>query len=85
MPKHKASQLQISDHARQRWLERGGQGELIRSLVEPRLRVRLALGADVVEDAVRVPLDAIRDAVCEPCIDGGWICVTIKFRREESA
>jgi hypothetical protein len=88
MPKHKASQLQISDHARQRWLERGGQGNLTPTWVTKRLREALPLGSPVVEEAVRVPLDETRDAVCVPntgAEGGGWTCVTVIYRQKESA
>jgi len=88
MPKHIKSQLQISDHARQRWLERGGHGNLTPNRVIKRLKEILPVGSQVTEEAVRVPLDETRDAVCVPntgAEGGGWTCVTVIYRQKESA
>jgi len=88
MPKYIKSQLQISEHARQRWLERGGQDNLTSSWVTKRLKEVLPLGMTVLEEAVRVPMDDLRDVVCVPntgAEGGGWTCVTVIYRQKESA
>jgi hypothetical protein len=77
----------LGDHARQRWRLRGGTGKLSATRVEKSLAHTLRLGAQVKNEAVRTQIDAHLDAVCMPLSGaegGGWVCVTVELREEES-
>jgi hypothetical protein len=77
----------LGDHARQRFHLRGGTGKLSAARVERSLRHTLRLGAAYSNEAVRTQIDAHLDAVCMPLSGaegGGWVCVTVELREEES-
>jgi hypothetical protein len=77
----------LGDHARQRFHLRGGTGKLSAARVEKSLRHTLRLGAAYSNEAVRTQIDAHLDAVCMPLSGaegGGWVCVTVELREEES-
>jgi hypothetical protein len=68
----------ITDHARQRWRERGGRGELTAGEVRRHLLGMLPAGAEVRNMAIEVPLGGGLVAVCVPELEGYWLVATVK-------
>lgn len=72
----------ITTHARERFYERGGKWRLSPTKIRRRILGALAVGVEVVNDAVEVPVGSGFWAVCVPMISGGWSVVTV-FRDGE--
>lgn len=70
----------ISEHARQRWAERGGYGDLREIDVLRRLKERLRRGARLQGRIVEVHMGDGLWARCQPADRGGWVVVTIVKR-----
>ena len=76
--RRKICRVLITDHACQRFKERGGQGELTAGEVRRRLLGLLPAGAEVRNMAVEVPLGQGLVAVCVPELGGYWSVATVK-------
>ena len=72
----------ITSHARERYQERGGKGRLSAAKIRRHILGALAVGVEVVNDAVEVQVGGGFWAVCVPMISGGWSVVTV-FRDGE--
>ena len=83
MPRYiKPCIIHITDHAQQQYRQRGGRGKLQRSTVRGRLMGALAVGLEVVNEAVEVPLGSDWYGVCRPELWGGWSVVTVVRKKE---
>lgn len=77
--RRKICRVFLTEHARQRYQERGGgQGELTAGEVRRRLLGMLPAGAEVRNMAVEVPLGNGLVAVCVPELGGYWSVVTVE-------
>lgn len=76
--RRKICRVLLTEHACQRWKERGGQGELTAGEVRRRLLGLLPAGAEVRNMAVEVPLGGGLVAVCVPELGGYWSVVTVE-------
>jgi hypothetical protein len=73
--------VRVTAHARRRWVEYGGTGNLEARRVAGALRHRLRIGVKAERGAVRVPLSGL-EVLCVPEV-GGWVAVTV-VRRSRS-
>lgn len=73
----------LTEHARRRWKERGGAGELTAAKVRRHLLGMLPSGAEVRDAAIEVPLGDGFFAVCVPELGGYWSVVTVEREQEE--
>ena len=75
----------VTNHARQRYRERGGEGQLtagrVRRHLQAQLRDGVVPGPDL--DAV-IPIGDGFRAVCVPEVTGGWVVLTV-FREQEAS
>lgn len=79
------SQVVLSEHARQRWRERGGKGQLRPGHVRHHLLGLLHAGAQTAPGCtVEVPFEPGWRAVCAPLAEGGWLVLTV-YREEEAS
>lgn len=79
MPKRtRPAKVIVTDHARQRWKERGGRGRLSADDVRRRLIGILPVGVEVNDMAVSVPLKYGLAAVCVPDLEGCWVVLTVE-------
>lgn len=76
--RRKICRVLLTEHALQRYKERGGQGELTAGEVRRRLLGLLPAGAEVRNMAVEVPLGQGLVAVCVPELGGYWSVATVK-------
>lgn len=84
MPRRrKPAMVILTEHARQRWKERGGQGKLTAARVRRHLLGMLPSGAEVQDMAIEVPLGDGFFAVCVPEFGGFWTVVTVGRKQEE--
>lgn len=84
MPRRRrTATVMITDHARQRWRERGGAGELTAARVRRHLLGMLPSGAEVRDMAIEVSLGDGLVAVCVPELDGYWSVVTVERKQAE--
>ncbi|MEW6049010.1 MAG: hypothetical protein AB1609_21495, partial [Bacillota bacterium] len=80
----KTSAVVVSEHAKLRWRERGGQGPLRPGRIRHHLLATLHVGAEAgPECQVEVGLAPGWRAVCVPQAQGGWLVVTV-IREEEA-
>lgn len=77
MPRRRRTVVVLTEHARQRWRERGGQGKLTAAKIRRHLLGYLPSGAEVRDMAIEVPLGDGFFAVCVPELGGYWSVVTI--------
>jgi len=73
----------LTEHARQRWKERGGKGKLTPAKVRQHLLGALPAGLEVQNTAVEVPLCGGLFAVCVPELEGYWAVVTVGRKTEQ--
>ena len=79
------SRVRVTEHARARWEQYGGQGTLTPSRVRRRLLGKLRGGARYLAGAVFVEIDSGLVAVCVPERWGGWSVVTVLDKRTTEA
>lgn len=77
MPRRRRCMVILTQHAYQRWRERGGVGELSPEEVRRSILRVLSLGVEVRNMAIEVPLRDGMMAVCVPEFDGFWSVVTV--------
>ncbi|MGB9886738.1 MAG: hypothetical protein ACPLRW_07070 [Moorellales bacterium] len=73
----------LTEHALQRWKERGGRGKLTAARVRRHLLGALPAGLEVQNTAVEVPLGDGWFAVCVPEFGGFWSVVTVGRKTEQ--
>jgi hypothetical protein len=85
MARRRRKLVHVSQHARDQYRRRGGEGSL-QKIVETRLRTTLKRGAAVTGNLiVEVPVSRELKAICTPGVTGGWLCITMLGRDMETA